>query len=300
MQLTLSVSPEARQRCFGAASRDRRKPCRNPKLARAVVPTPDNAVLTPNIPCTPLKQDRAHHPVRVRRPGSARRAPRSRSSATATPPTGARRWRSSRRSVKWRGVSITRSGCPYTRATARLDPASRRNAVRAAGTTRSRAGSPPTRRSARCSSSRTTTRRRRQATAAGRVRGEDDGLHAGLEVPAEVRQAGHRHPRHAEVDAGHARTASARDGRSARTPAARARCRATTRSTATRPPSAAARDESKARQGDRHDVVLLQPAKCFPVVGGALVYKDISHLTDVFASSLGPYLLRKIRALNGY
>ncbi len=39
---------------------------------------------------------------------------------------------------------------------------------------------------------------------------------------------------------------------------------------------------------------------CFPVVGGALVYKDISHLTDVFASSLGPYLLRKVRSLNGY
>ena len=38
---------------------------------------------------------------------------------------------------------------------------------------------------------------------------------------------------------------------------------------------------------------------CFPVVGGALVYKDISHLTDVYASSLGPFLLRKVRALNG-
>ncbi|MEA2138595.1 MAG: hypothetical protein QOG56_1745, partial [Solirubrobacteraceae bacterium] len=24
------------------------------------------------------------------------------------------------------------------------------------------------------------------------------------------------------------------------------------------------------------------------------------HLTDVFSSTLGPYLLRKIRALNGY
>ena len=39
--------------------------------------------------------------------------------------------------------------------------------------------------------------------------------------------------------------------------------------------------------------------KCFPVVGGALVYKDVSHLTDVYASSLGPFLLRKLRALNG-
>ena len=38
--------------------------------------------------------------------------------------------------------------------------------------------------------------------------------------------------------------------------------------------------------------------QCFPVVGGALVYKDVTHLTDVFASSLGPYVVRKVRALD--
>ena len=31
--------------------------------------------------------------------------------------------------------------------------------------------------------------------------------------------------------------------------------------------------------------------RCFPVIGGALVYKDISHMTRVFGTSLGPYLL---------
>ena len=39
--------------------------------------------------------------------------------------------------------------------------------------------------------------------------------------------------------------------------------------------------------------------RCYPVVGGALVYKDVTHLTDIFASSLGPYLVRKLRALDG-
>jgi hypothetical protein len=32
--------------------------------------------------------------------------------------------------------------------------------------------------------------------------------------------------------------------------------------------------------------------RCYPVIGGALVYKDISHLTRVFATTLGPYLRR--------
>jgi hypothetical protein len=32
------------------------------------------------------------------------------------------------------------------------------------------------------------------------------------------------------------------------------------------------------------------PDRCFPVIGGALVYKDISHMTTVFGTSLGPYL----------
>jgi hypothetical protein len=33
---------------------------------------------------------------------------------------------------------------------------------------------------------------------------------------------------------------------------------------------------------------------CYPVVGGALVHKDITHITRVFATSLGPFLLRRV------
>jgi hypothetical protein len=34
--------------------------------------------------------------------------------------------------------------------------------------------------------------------------------------------------------------------------------------------------------------------RCFPVVGGALVHKDTTHLTEVFAATLGPFLLRAV------
>jgi hypothetical protein len=35
--------------------------------------------------------------------------------------------------------------------------------------------------------------------------------------------------------------------------------------------------------------------RCYPVVGGVLVYKDITHLTPLFSRTLGPYLLRAVR-----
>jgi hypothetical protein len=34
--------------------------------------------------------------------------------------------------------------------------------------------------------------------------------------------------------------------------------------------------------------------RCWPVIGGALVYKDLTHITAVFAATLGPFLLRKL------
>jgi hypothetical protein len=36
------------------------------------------------------------------------------------------------------------------------------------------------------------------------------------------------------------------------------------------------------------------PARCYPVVGGAYVYKDDNHMNAVFATSLGPFVLRAL------
>jgi hypothetical protein len=37
---------------------------------------------------------------------------------------------------------------------------------------------------------------------------------------------------------------------------------------------------------------------CYPVIGGALVNKDVTHLSLVFATTLGPYLLREVDRLS--
>ena len=36
---------------------------------------------------------------------------------------------------------------------------------------------------------------------------------------------------------------------------------------------------------------------CYPVIGGALVYRDSNHLTAVFATTLGPILTRYVDRL---
>jgi len=43
--------------------------------------------------------------------------------------------------------------------------------------------------------------------------------------------------------------------------------------------------------------VFCSESRCFPVIGGALVYKDLHHFTLVFATTLSPQLGRKIDAL---
>ena len=41
------------------------------------------------------------------------------------------------------------------------------------------------------------------------------------------------------------------------------------------------------------------PTRCPPVVGGALVLRDVSHMTTTFSTTLGPYLLRAVDRLKG-
>ena len=34
--------------------------------------------------------------------------------------------------------------------------------------------------------------------------------------------------------------------------------------------------------------------RCFPVVGGALVHRDPTHITPAFSATLGPFILRAL------
>ncbi|HEV7807510.1 MAG TPA: SGNH hydrolase domain-containing protein [Solirubrobacteraceae bacterium] len=297
MNVSVSVAPAARRRCFGAASRDVRRPCRNPKLARAVVPTPDQAEVSPNLPCTPLKTNGLVIPCEFGVP-----AAQATNTVALLGDSHAAHWRAALEyvatEVKWRGVSITRSGCPLSRATARLQPKSRR---------------------AQC------TRWNREVPDwlaahpqvstvfvvahydAGVVAtpGKDEWLAkiggyaaAWRALPKTVKRViVIRDTPKSTIDTLNCVRAAITKRKSAANACAMPRPAALGPDPAA---AAAARVASQRVLSIDMSSFFCSNARCFPVVGGALVYKDISHLTDVFSSTLGPYLLRKIRALNGY
>lgn len=62
---------------------------------------------------------------------------------------------------------------------------------------------------------------------------------------------------------------------------------------------AARREHSPRVQAVDLNPILCSPRLCFPVIGGALVYKDLHHFTVVFARTLAPPLSRKIEGLMG-
>ena len=294
MNISVSVEPAARQRCFGAASRDFKRPCRNPKLKLAVVPTPDVAELSPNLPCTPLEQVGLVIPCQFGMP-----AEKSMSSVALIGDSHAAHWRAAlehvSQKVKWRGISITRSGCPFTRAVAQLEPKSRRD---------------------QCWQWNKQVPLWLRAHPSIKTVFVVAHYDAGVVTPAgrdafAVKMAGYRAawrklpksvkrvivirdtPKSTPDTLNCVRAAMAKR-KSAANACALKRDDALDRDPAT---AAAAREGSRVRTIDMTRY-FCSDERCYPVVGGALVYKDISHLTDVFASTLGPPLLRKIRALN--
>jgi peptidoglycan/LPS O-acetylase OafA/YrhL len=103
----------SRPSCFGAAARDPRHPCSNPKLKFAVVPTPIAAANRPNSPCR-FVQTRPFHVC-------AFGVPRAKATGTVAlvGDSHASHWRAALEVVArkhgWYGLSITRSGCPFSR-----------------------------------------------------------------------------------------------------------------------------------------------------------------------------------------
>ncbi|WP_028064802.1 SGNH hydrolase domain-containing protein [Solirubrobacter soli] len=105
--------------CFGAAARDPAHPCSNPALAKVVTPTPSEALLTPNAPCAPYGHTGLVYPCYF---GVA--ADRARATVALLGDSHAEHWRAAievaAQSKRWRGISLSRSGCPYNSAGAKL------------------------------------------------------------------------------------------------------------------------------------------------------------------------------------
>jgi hypothetical protein len=272
--------------CFGAAERNQATPCHNPALDYSAKPTPNWAPMELNAPCHPLPWTRfprvcwfAHH-----KKGST-------ATVALIGDSHASSWRSAvvvlARSQGWHALTIRRSSCPFSEA---------------------RRTGPP----------------KESATCAGWVRavprwllmhaeihtvivtgsafsgvvtqpGQDeyevavDGYRAALQaLPASVQRViVLRDTPRSSVDTFDCvrramKAHQSLDGA----------CALPRDEVLPPDPGVAAAQQLGAPRFQVIDLTdfFCDPDRCFPVIGGALVYKDISHMTTVFGTSLGPYL----------
>ena len=99
-------------RCLGAESRDPIHRCENTKLKFMVVPTPSEALLVPDAPCTPIEAIISVCAFGVPAAGAA-------GTMALVGDSHAEHWRAALevlgRALRWSGLSITRSSCTFTR-----------------------------------------------------------------------------------------------------------------------------------------------------------------------------------------
>jgi hypothetical protein len=276
--------------CFGAAARDPEARCVNPSLKLTVFPAPTDALLQPNAPCTPLGRAGLLFPCTFgapRKPGGE--------TAALVGDSHAAHWRAAVNVVAeahdWHGVSLTRAGCPLISARVIL----------------------PDGETASCE-------RWNQAVVAWLRRHPEVSTlfvsqrtgarfeHAPGSTSYETAVRGYMTrwrtlPRTVEnvfVIRDTPRSSTAANNCVRRTHARRqpsgVLC-ARRRARALQPdPAVAAARRLRSKRVHVIDLTsyFCDPAYCYEVVGGALVHKDVTHITTVFAQTLGPYMLAKV------
>lgn len=108
--------------CFGAAARNPLARCVNPGLRLTVFPAPQDALLDPNAACRPMGRSGLVYPCRFGASGSGKDA-----TAVLIGDSHATAWRAAvdvvANALGWPALSITRSGCAFSKARVML-PAS--------------------------------------------------------------------------------------------------------------------------------------------------------------------------------
>jgi hypothetical protein len=290
--LALAPWTSAHPRCFGAAARAPRHPCRNAGLRLSVFPAPRDAQIEPSSPCTPVRGSRAPEVC-------AFGVPKRRSVATVAlvGDSHAVHWRAAlevvARAKRWHGLSIYRTQCPLTMGLlGRGEPARSQCAAWNRQAQRWFTAHPSVHTvfvSARTSTGIVAT--------AGQSSFEakmDGFTRAWSALPASVTRI------FVIRDPPYNRTATlacverALAQRRPPGPACALKRSSSLRSdpaieAAVRTPSPRLRTIDMTR-------FMCDRRRCYPVVGGVLVHKDHGHLTRAFSTTLGPYLLRAVNA----
>ncbi len=272
----------AAKACFGAAARDPEEPCVNRKLDFVAIPSPRDALLQPSAPCRLIQRRPEVCGFGVGRKVAA-------PSVALVGDSHAVHWRAAlavvARKERWRGVTIYRSGCPFSVA--------KRPTVRCGGWVRRvlrwLTDHPGIRTVYVSANSGPSVLAPPGQEAATKINGYASVWEA---LPSSVREVFVLHDvpdattttgacvaravaRHHEPGIGCARSRAA--------------------ALATDHQAVAAEQFAS----DRVEAIDLTPfmcddQQCFPVVGGALVIKDIGHLTRTFSTTLAPFLRRAV------
>jgi hypothetical protein len=280
--------------CFGAAARSPIAPCVDPTLRHSVFPAPDDAVLEPNAPCQPQASTDLVNPCMFGATGSAKPA-----TIALIGDSHASHWRAAvdvvARTAGARAVSITRSGCPFNTAQV-IIPSSESAATcrrwnRAVRAWMQRHSEVTTVFLSQRAHAKYVAPHGATSNFDTAVRGDVAAYRA---LPATVTSIVviRDTPLSSSVAEECVRHAYAQGQDVAR------RCtRARGKALGPDPAATAAR-----RVRGRVHVLDMTPffcssAVCYPVVGGALVHKDIDHITTVFARTLGPFMVSKVASI---
>ena len=278
-----------RPRCFGAAARDPLAPCRNGRLRTMVVPKPLDAVLEANSDCNFLEKEGELLPCAF---GVA--PDQAEESIALIGDSHAAHWRAAIDTVMaakhWTGVSMTKAGCPLSTAVSDIPEPGKTKCIRWKRQLFRWFARHPEVRTVITSNH-----------TGGKVVGAK-GRHYGAHVEGYA-EALQQLPPTVE------RIISIRDTpritqnsfpcveRAARRRTAPGPACALPRRWALRAdPAIPAAQRLDARRVQLVDMTrfMCSERMCLPVIGGALVNKDQTHLTRVFATTLGPYLLRHV------
>lgn len=276
----------SKPRCFGAAARDPRHRCADAHLRTSVVPTPVEAESSHNAPCTPGPRDGVVAPC-----------------AFGVPPAGARQtiallgdshashWRAALAEVarheRWHGISVTHTACAFSLAfkDSLVEPDRSECQRWVAEVPRWFAAHPEIHTIFISDKDGGTV-----PTAAGQsqLAAQEAGFVAAWRtLPPSIQHVVVIR----DTPRAHGDTLNCVQDAMARHVPAGTAC-AMPRSFAELADPAAIAAQ---RMGPRFHVVdlnrfICDARRCHPVVGGALVYNDATHLTSVFAATLGPYL----------
>jgi hypothetical protein len=285
----------ARSACFGAAARDPRDPCRDARLDDFVYPRPALAARIPNSPCE--KVERQEH-MNVCGFGAA---PEDASETIAlVGDSHASHWRAALDVVAqergWRGLSMAHTSCPLSKAVRDLEGSERFNACvewkRAVFAWFTHHPEIHTVFVAGLSGGSSVFPRHGRSRFATSVAGYEAAWRA---LPATVtRIVVIRDTPKMTTETGacvnHALSRDRRPG---------AACSMPRRQVLDRDPLVVAASKLPASHVRTVDLtgVFCDRGPCYPVIGGALVFRDQNHMTAAFSTTLGPLLARKVRAL---